>query len=55
MSTMLVYTGTVAGSIRSLGVDCDTVDVGGYSGCAFIMNVTKSVTDPSGPTALGDL
>jgi len=51
----LSYTGTVAGSLRSLGVDCDTVDVGGYSGYAFIVNVTKGATDPSGPTALGDL
>ncbi len=51
----LSYTGTVAGSLRSLGVDCDTVDVGGYSGYAFIVNVTKGATDPSGPTALGGL
>ena len=45
----------MAGSLRSLGVDCDTVDVSGYSGYAFIINVTKSVTDSSGQTALGDL
>lgn len=51
----LSYTGTVAGSLEALGVDCDTVDVGGYSGYAFIINVTKGGTDPSGPTALGDL
>jgi len=48
----LSYTGAVAGSLRALGVDCDTVDVGGYSGYAFIINVSKSVTCPSGPTAL---
>ena len=50
----LSYTDTVAGSLRSLGVDCDTVDVGGYSGYAFITNVAKSLAGPSGPTALGD-
>jgi len=48
----LSYTGAVAGSLRALGVDCDTVDVGGYSGYAFIINVFKGVTCPSGPTAL---
>ncbi len=53
-SCWLSYTGTVAGSLRALGVDCDTVDVGGYSGYAFIINITKGGTDPSGPTALGD-
>jgi DNA-binding HxlR family transcriptional regulator len=48
----LSYTGAMAGSLRALGVDCDTVDVGGYSGYAFIINVAKGVTCPSGPTAL---
>ncbi len=48
----LSYTGAVAGSLRALGVDCDTVDVGGRSGYAFIINVSKGVTCPSGPTAL---
>ena len=48
----LSYTGAMAGSLRALGVDCDTVDVGGYSGYAFIINVSKGVTCPSGPTAL---
>jgi len=47
----LSYTGTVAGSLGALGVDCDIVDVGGYSGYAFIINVPKGETDPSGPTA----
>jgi len=51
----LSYTGTVAGSLNALGVDCDTVDVGGYSGYAFIVNVEKGSTGPSGPTALGSL
>jgi len=48
----LSYTGAIAGSLRALGVDCDTVDVGGRSGYAFIINVSKGVTCPSGPTAL---
>lgn len=48
----LSYTGAIAGSLRALGVDCDTVDVGGRSGYAFLINVAKGVTCPSGPTAL---
>ncbi len=48
----LSYTGAMAGSLRALGVDCDTVDVGGYSGYAFLINVAKGVTCPSGPTAV---
>jgi len=48
----LSYTGAIAGSLRTLGVDCDITDVGGYSGYVFIINVSKGVTCPSGPTAL---
>ena len=48
----LSYTGAVAGSLRALGIDCDTIDVGGYSGYAFLINVAKGITCPSGPTAL---
>ena len=48
----LSYTGAIAGSLKALGVDCDTVDVGGYSGYAFLINVAKGVTCPSGPTAV---
>ena len=48
----LSYTGAMAGSLRSLGVNCDVVDVGGYSGYAFVINVSKGMTCPSGPTAL---
>jgi DNA-binding transcriptional ArsR family regulator len=46
------YTGAMAGALRSLGVDCDITDVGGYSGYAFIVNVIKGEFCPSGPTAL---
>jgi hypothetical protein len=35
-----------------LGMSCDMVDVGGYSGYAFLINVSKGMTCPSGPTAL---
>jgi len=45
------YFGAVAGCLRALGTDCDTVDVGGHSGYAFLINVAKNVTCPSGPTA----
>jgi DNA-binding HxlR family transcriptional regulator len=48
----LSYTGAIAGSLRALDVDCDTVDVGGYSGYAFLINVSKGITCPSGPTAV---
>jgi DNA-binding HxlR family transcriptional regulator len=45
------YTGAVAGCLRALGIDCDIVDVGGHSGYAFLINVAKGITCPSGPTA----
>lgn len=45
------YTGAVAGCLKALGTDCDTVDVGGVSGYAFLINVAKGATCPSGPTA----
>ena len=48
----LSYTGAISGSLKALGVNCDTVDVGGYSGYAFLINVSKGVICPSGPTAL---
>ncbi len=48
----LSYTGAMAGSLKGLGTDCDIVDVGGYSGYAFLINASKGVTCPSGPTAL---
>jgi len=48
----LSYTGAIAGALKALGVDCDIADVGGRSGYAFMVNVAKGVTCPSGPTAL---
>jgi len=47
----LTYIGAVTGVLQWLGVDCDVTDVGGYSGYAFLINVAKGVTCPSGPTA----
>lgn len=48
----LSYTGAIAGALKALGTDCDIVDVGGCSGYAFLINVAKGTTCPSGPTAL---
>ena len=45
------YTGAMAGALKGMGVECDTTDVGGYSGYAFIVNVIKGEFCPSGPTA----
>ena len=45
------YTGAMAGALKSMSVDCDMTDVGGYSGYAFIVNVIKGEFCPSGPTA----
>jgi DNA-binding transcriptional ArsR family regulator len=50
----LSFTGAMAGCLRSLGIDCDIVDVGGYSGYAFILNVSKGRTSPAGPTAFNN-
>jgi len=50
------YTGAMAGALKSLGVSCDTTDVGGYSGYAFLTNVIRGEFCPSGPTAFhGDV
>ena len=48
----LSYTGAVAGCLTALGTKSAVVDVGGQSGYAFLINVAKGVTCPSGPTAL---
>lgn len=45
------YIMAVTGVLKSLSVDCDIIDVAGYSGYAFIVNVAQGVTCPSGPTA----
>jgi len=50
-SCWISYTGSVAGALRPLSVDCDVVDVGGYSGYAFLVNVPVGNFCPSGPTA----
>ena len=48
----LSYLGAMAGSLRYLGVKCGTMEVGGNSGYAFLVNVARGETCPSGPTAL---
>lgn len=45
------YTGAVSGVLKSRGVDRDIVEVGGYTGYAFITNVIRGEFCPSGPTA----
>lgn len=49
----LSYTGAISGALKSLGTDRDIVDVAGYTGYAFVLNVSKGQTCLSGPTALG--
>lgn len=44
--------GAVSGSLNSLGTRVSVVDVGGYTGYPFLINVSKGETCPSGPTAL---
>lgn len=46
----LSYLGAVSGVLKSLGKDRDVVDVGGYTGYAFITNVSRGMTCPSAPT-----
>ncbi|MCU0853053.1 MAG: helix-turn-helix domain-containing protein [Thermoplasmata archaeon] len=48
----LSYLGAMTGCLRYLGVRCGTREVGGYSGCSFLINVSRGETCPSGPTAL---
>lgn len=48
----LSYNGAMAASLQSLGVSADTIDVGGYSGYAFLVNVSREMISPTGPTAL---
>jgi len=45
----LSWVASTTGCLRALGVDCDTVDVAGYSGYAFVMTVNEGMC-PSGPT-----
>jgi hypothetical protein len=45
------YLGAVSGILKSRGKDHDIIDVGGYSGWSFLINVMRGNTCPSGPTA----
>lgn len=48
------FNGAVGGTLRSMGVECDLVDVSGRTGYAFLLNVPKGRMCPSAPTALED-
>jgi len=45
----LTWVAATTGCLKALGVECDTVDVAGYSGYAFVMSVHEKLC-PSGPT-----
>ena len=45
------YLGAVSGVLKSFGKESSIIDVGGYSGWSFFINVAKRSTCPSGPTA----
>ena len=44
--------GAISGSLTAIGPRRTVVDVGGYTGYSFLVNVSKGETCPSGPTAL---
>lgn len=44
--------GAVSGSLKAMGARTSVVEVGGYTGYPFLINVSKGETCPSGPTAL---
>ncbi|MHA1199903.1 MAG: hypothetical protein ACTSQF_11295 [Candidatus Heimdallarchaeaceae archaeon] len=50
-SCWISYLGAASGILKSLGRNHDIVDIGGYSGWSFFINVSKGVTCPSSPTA----
>ncbi|MFW9825690.1 MAG: winged helix-turn-helix domain-containing protein [Candidatus Thorarchaeota archaeon] len=45
------YLGAVSGILKVFGKEGNIIDVGGYSGWSFLVNVAKGSTCPSGPTA----
>lgn len=49
--TWLTWVGSTTASLKGLGINCDTVDVGGLSGYAFVLNIERKGICPSGPTA----
>jgi len=48
----LSLVGAISGSLTAIGPRRTVVDVGGYTGYSFLVNVSKGETCPSGPTAL---
>lgn len=49
-NTWLSYCGALAGALTALGRPVDHSEVSGYSGLAFLLNVTEGWTDPGSPT-----
>ncbi len=47
----LTWVGSTATCLRALNIDCDAVDVAGFSGYAFHIAVHEEVC-PSGPTVI---
>jgi hypothetical protein len=50
VAAWISYLSTATGILKSLGVETDLVDVGGYTGYAFFTNTSKGNTCPSAPT-----
>ncbi|MDD1747568.1 MAG: winged helix-turn-helix domain-containing protein, partial [Methanomassiliicoccales archaeon] len=50
----LSFLGATAGVLTAMGKACDTVETGGSSGYAFLLNLRKEFLCPSGPTAIHD-
>ena len=48
--TWMSFNGAIAGVLKSFGEKIDAVDVGGYSGNAFLLNVSTKNTHVSAPT-----
>lgn len=44
------YLGAMAGLLQAMGKSIDTIDVGGYSGFAFLMKTTEGWIDPGSPS-----
>ena len=44
------YLGAMAGLLQAVGIPCDVVDIGGYSGYAFLMKTTAGWIDPGSPS-----
>lgn len=50
VASWITYLSTATGILKSMGKEVDLVDVGGYTGNAFHLNISKGDTCPSAPT-----